>query len=98
MDVMHRLPPVGADVQHRTVSVIGDALGAGEVPGREEHAAQKVAMVIGSGVQGRNVLAGNHENMDRRLRIDVAKGHQVVVFMDDGRRDLASRDLAEQAI
>lgn len=98
MDMRDRLPPVGTDVQNRSVSVIGDALGAGEVPRREEHPAQEVGMVVVGGVQGRDVLAGNHENVDRCLRVDVAKGHQLVIFMDEGRRDLASRDFAEQAI
>src|SRR5437867_12399960 len=39
----------------------------------------------------------NHEQVGGRLRIQILEGHHAVGPLDDGRRDLARRDLAENA-
>ena len=38
------------------------------------------------------------QHVYRRLRVDVLEGDQPVVLVDDGRRNLAVDDLAEEAV
>ncbi|MNY53708.1 hypothetical protein D3C86_1894880 [compost metagenome] len=45
-----------------------------------------------------DVLLRDHEDVDRRLGVDVAEGDGVIVLVDDLRRDLAGDDLAEETI
>ena len=47
---------------------------------------------------GRDVLFGNHEDVSRRLGIDVLDGDASLVLMHLGRGDRPFDDLAEQAI
>ena len=44
------------------------------------------------------VLLGDHEGMDRRLRIKVVECDDLVVLIDNGRGDLVVGDFAEDAI
>src|SRR5690606_39021330 len=49
-------------------------------------------------IDGTDVPARNHQHVRWRLRIDVAEGKDVIGLVDDIRRDLAVRHLAEQAV
>ena len=44
------------------------------------------------------VLLGDHERVDRRLRVEVVEGDDLVVLIDNGRGDLVVGDFAEDAI
>ena len=47
---------------------------------------------------GRNVRFGNDQKMNRRPRIDVMKGQEIVIFIHFSRRDGARNDLAKDAV
>ena len=49
-------------------------------------------------VQRGDVLRGHDEDVQRRLRIDVAKGHKRVVSMHDGGRNRPGHDPAEETV
>lgn len=55
-------------------------------------------MVPGGVRKGRDVLAGDDEEVHRRLRMDVSKGVALRILVDGLRRDLTCDDLAEEAI
>jgi len=46
--------------------------------------------------EARNLLARNDQNMHRSLRLDIPKGHHVVVLIHNVSRNLALDDLGEQ--
>ena len=48
--------------------------------------------------EGRNVLAGDHEDVDRRTSVQIAESHRSVVRSDYRRWYFAPRDAAEHAI
>src|SRR5690606_5465352 len=56
--------------------------------------------VFGTGVvQGRDRLVlGDEQHVHRRLRRDVLEAEDVLVLVDDGRRDFAADDLAEDGV
>ena len=51
--------------------------------------AQKIALVVRGGLEGRDVLPGNDEDVDRGLGMDVPEGHHAVVLVDHGGGDFA---------
>ena len=48
--------------------------------------------------QGRNMLFWNEEKVDRRPRVDVVKGKELLVLKNLARRDLSGNDPAEDAV
>ena len=44
------------------------------------------------------VLLGDHERVDRRLRVEVVEGDDLVVLIDNGRGDLVVGNFTEDAI
>jgi len=51
---------------------------------------------IGQRCQAGDLVPGRDHDVGRRLRVDVAKGDDVLVLVNDGRRDFALDDLGEQ--
>jgi len=88
VDVKDGLPGRSVRVHHRAISVRRDAFLPRDLRGHERESAEKLRIV--RLVQAGNVLAGNHQHVQRSLRIDVVEGHDLVVFEDtdnDGRAD-----------
>ena len=48
--------------------------------------------------KGSDVLLGNDEHVDRRLRFRVMEAHDLLVFVDDIRRDVMSSDHTKDTI
>ena len=44
------------------------------------------------------MLLGDHERVDRRLRVEVVEGDDLVVLIDNGRGDLVVGNFTEDAI
>jgi hypothetical protein len=66
--------------------------------GRAEHRSHQCVIGRRQVVDRRDVSTRDDEHMQRRLRVDVLDGDEVVVLMDDGALDLARDDLAEEAV
>src|SRR6476660_1237895 len=94
MDVEDRLSRTGARVHDGAIAG-GDPLRSGNLRGGEHEPAHHRG--IRRLVERSDVLLRDHEDVRRRLRIDVAEGDRVLVLADDLRRDLPAHDAAEQA-
>lgn len=64
----------------------------------EEYASQDRGAVFGNLVQRGEVVFGDDEDVDRRLRIDVLEGQDFSVLEHDPGGDLFGDDLAEDTV
>jgi hypothetical protein len=96
MNVKDRLPGVSIRVEHRAVTRVGDSFFAGNLCGyyRESPHEVRICRVV----QRVDVTPWDHEHVDRRLWIDVAKGDAVFCFRDDRRWNLTPHDSAKEAL
>src|SRR4051812_13532254 len=94
VQVVHRLPSVGAGIDHRAVAP-GDAFGRGDLRGGE-HDLSYQRWIAGL-VERRDVYTGDDENVRRRLRVDVAEGDGMLVLPYDPGGNLAANNPAEEA-
>jgi len=76
--------------------VLGDPALARDTPDRlEQLTAKDLVLEVRKPL---HVLLRDHKDMKRRAREHVVDRHDVVVLIDDGRRDLPGHDAAEQAV
>lgn len=67
--------------------------------GGQRHHPSEQSLVLGPHLSHRgNVLFRDHQKMNRRPRIDVVKGKQLIVFVDFAARNDASGDFAKKAV
>src|SRR5882762_5443371 len=97
MEMIHLLMPLATRVDDRAKTV-GGPLFARQLSGERKHLAQGPQLAHPGLIQRRQVLLRHDEEMHRRLRPDVVEGKHVVILVDLLRRDLAARDLAENAV
>jgi len=69
---------------------------AGDLRRANHQSADESGLAVIEIVKRGDVAPGNDEDVRRRLRIDVVKGEDLIVFEDLPRRDLAVRDAAEE--
>jgi len=64
------------------------------------HLGKELAQNLGRNIIGEAVvvLFGDDEGMHRSLRIDIIKGYDIVIFVNDGSGDFASYELTKNAI
>ena len=96
MDVEHRLSRLRVAVEHgpKTGAVV--SLLPGDLRGGPDHCADEAVVALAEVVQRRNVLLRHDQHVQRRLRVDVGKGQQPIVFVDFRRRNLTSDDSTKQ--
>lgn len=92
-----RLSRTRTNIKNGAVSVFDLAL-AGDFSRREMAAADQFGIVSLGLFQSRKMLLGDDEHVRGRLRIDVFKGQNVLVFMNFLRGNLSSDDAAEKTI
>ena len=97
MDVVHRLASVGARVHDQPKPAPGHPLSLGQHRGGENHLADQRRVLRAQVHQRRDVLVGDDQDVNGSLGIDVSKGGDPIVLVDDVGLDLARRDLAEDA-
>lgn len=74
----------------------GEAELVGDLGGFEEEVAEEL-LVCGRGVgEARDGLFGDDQYVGRGLGLDVAKGQEEVVFINDGGRDFTGDDFFEE--
>ena len=98
MEVADGLTAPPPDVRDEPVTTLRDALATGDLRGRPEQPAEQWTVSLGE-VGGRSdVRPWDDQDVRRSPRGDIAEGHDEIVGMHLRRRDLACRDLAEQAV
>lgn len=63
----------------------------------QQRAAQSVRTTLEI-VERDDVLAWHHQDMLRRLGVEVTEGYEISIFENDGARDLPPRDPTEYAV
>ena len=97
VQVSNFLAAVAPSVDHDAEAVLGSLL-AGKTRRKRKHFTQKRG-VARIGMRERcKVLLRDDEKVNGRLRVDVLKGEDFIVFIDLGRRDLSLGDFAENAV
>jgi hypothetical protein len=98
MDVENALSPVHVAIHDGSIACVCDAFAPRELLRSEDELPYERAVGSGQIVQCRDVPPRNYEDMCRGLRVDIAEGEHVGVFVHEVGRDLASDDPAEQAV
>lgn len=97
MEVGDGLPAILPAVGHHAESV-AEPEGTGQLTHRPVHGREDLGVAGGRIGQAGDVPAGNHQDMDRSLRMQVTEGHHLVILMDEGGGDGSLGDLAEDTI
>lgn len=97
MEVVDGLSAVAAGVEDGAIAA-GEASGAGDFGGGPEQVAEQGLVVFAGGGHGVDVLAGNDEDVDGGLGMDVGKGVAELVLVDGDGGDGSFDDFAEEAI
>ena len=95
MRMVDGLPGIAARIEDNAITGVGDALGQRDLVRLSRHLSQNAVSGGRKAGQVRIVRPGNYQNMNRRLRIDVAKSDRVLAFEHALSRDLPGRDPAE---
>lgn len=96
MQMGHGLASVAPVVNHNTESRLGNPLRPCNLGSGEQEVAKSRLITWIRSRQSRNRLLWHDENVDRRLRRNIAKSETEIVFVDDIRRDLAGADFLEK--
>ena len=94
MQMFNRLTAVGAAVVDDAIAV-GQPQFSRQFRNDGKNVRHQKGVVCGDVVGRRNAHFGNNQNVNRRLRIHVAKRQTHFVFVDDVRRDLSRNNLFE---
>jgi len=90
----HGLAAVTADVRDNSIAV-GQAFGLGEPSDHEEEVGDERTVGVFHVIDRHDFLFGNHQNVCRRLGLDVAKRQAVFVFVKNLGWNLAIDDSLE---
>jgi hypothetical protein len=91
----HRLPGLVTVVHHEPEVVPDPALPSNTPDRLQQLPTERLVVQLR---QPGDVLSRHDQDVEGGLREDVIDGHDVIVLVDDGRRDLSRHDAAEQAI
>lgn len=97
VQVIHGLPAICSCIDHHPIAFREAFVPGNLCPGQQEVTQQVRVLLAGVGC-GTDVLARNHKEMHRRLRVDVAECIAAVVAEDRLGGNCAFDDFAEQAI
>jgi hypothetical protein len=96
VEVKDDLPAFAVAVQYQAESALGDALLPGDAVRHQEEVSEESIITLASIKERWKVSAGNNQDVDRRLRVDVLEGYGFVVLVDDLGRKLPLNDLTEE--
>jgi len=97
VQMRHRLASALLAVDNEPVAVANSQL-HGQLGRDDVQMAEEIPIFRFDVGMSRNDLAGDNQHMDRRLRVDIAKGQAAVVLIDDVRWDLLVDDLLEDIV
>src|SRR5262249_10968846 len=92
VQMRHRLASALLAVDNEPVAVANSQL-HGQLGRDDVQMAKEIPIFRFDVGMSRNDLAGDNQHMDRRLRVDIAKGQAAIVLIDDVRWDLLVDDL-----
>jgi hypothetical protein len=95
------LPAGCARVDHKTVPGF-DTVQLGHFLRRQDHFGQNPGILLVEGIHGFDVLFGDDEKMNRRMRIDVLENGEIIVLINDvclpGMRGNIAEDAAHASL
>ena len=91
----HRLASFAVTVEDGAVPCVGVALLPRNGGCTPDHVANQQIVSGGKVVERRDVTSRDDENMERSLRVEILKGHEPIILIDDRRRNLPGRDSTE---
>ena len=94
VQVGYGLTGIGAAVAHHPVAVC-QTFGLGNLGNHLKNVSHYRAVVSGNAVAAGNVGFGNHQNVGRRLGVDVPEGEDGFVLIDLGGGDIPGDDFTE---
>lgn len=95
MQMEHRLPGILAVVDDQPERIANAELPRHLAGCKQQVAQQSLVFQIGIGQSG-NFLLRHQQHMGRRLRVDIAEGEAMLVFVDDVGWNGTADDFAEQ--
>jgi len=98
MDVEHSLPGFTVCVEYRPVTAIRVAVIFRDRGRPPRHLAHERIVGRRQLVQRGDMAARDYKRVQRRLRVDVCDNEEIVIFVEDLRRDLFCGDFAEEAV
>ena len=99
MQMLHGLTAFLARVRHDAEAFLGNAELLGKLRDDiDEDVRDERLVLFFKGQQTLDVLLRDHEDVLRCLRLQIAEGHDHVIFIDQRRRDLLLCNLAKDTI
>ena len=98
MQVRHGLAGIRAVVEHEAKTILLEAKLLRDRGGFEHQMAEHLVILRRRFGDARDGFLRNQQNVRRRLWVDVAKGDDEVVFINDLRRDFARDDFFKQGL
>jgi hypothetical protein len=97
MHMEYRLTGLRASIDQQAIPRLIDPLLARQVAGSQNHPSQQSLFVSASIIQSRQMLVGNDQDMDRRLRMGIPEGGDQLIPVNDAGWRLTGDDLTENA-
>lgn len=98
MQMVDGLVGIRAVVHHAAVSALGYTLTRRDARGGQGHLSQDTVMLRISQREVGDVLPRDHQDVNRGRRIDVAKGHDILILVDNVGGNLAHNNAAKETI
>ena len=95
MKVKHGLTGIGSLIDGEAIPALGNALFGGDGVGGGEHGGEHLAVCGRELCRACDVLVGDDEDVDRRLRVDVPKRSDYIVTINDLAWYFVADDFAE---
>ena len=83
VEVKDDLPAFAVAVQYQAEAPLGDTLLSGDAVRHQEEVPKESIITLACIKERREMPAGNNQDVDRRLRVDVLEGHRFFVLVDD---------------
>jgi hypothetical protein len=98
MNVENGLTRLAVAVEHGAITALGKSALSRNRGTTPQHLSNQRLVRFGNVVGCGNVLPRHHEDVHGSLRVDVVECDDVIVLVHQRRGDLATHDLAEQAV
>ena len=98
VDVEHRLPGVFAAVHHHSIAIVRHPLFTGNLRCHQIQMPDQLAVGFGDVIDGGDGLLRNHQEMHRRLGIDVTERQADVVLVENVCWNFPVDDLGENRL
>ena len=82
MNVEYGLACVGVAVEDGPITTLRESIRPGEITGAPDHLTDQCIVFRRQFIHRRNVPAGNHQHVHRRLAVDVLEGDEAIVLVD----------------